>query len=139
MSWYNPVSWWIDKENLDAGNKAYEQSVKKDQPGGATYEKIEGIYGTQAADDHLKQVLDQGQTGGVLSYDEAVDQVDNSFWEGWNTAYDERTGQGKALLNAPFKVLFDIMPWYFWLIGAVALFIYLGGGVVVRKQIAKLA
>lgn len=46
-------------------------------------------------------------------------------------------GAIKETLRAPFVFAQAILPWQLWVVGAVALFIYLGGGVYLRGILAR--
>lgn len=140
MSWYNPTSWFIDKQGVEAGAAADAKldalNAKEYGVGGSNYNRIAEAEGRAAANRTLAEVMKEDAT--ALSYSDATDDVNSAFVSGLGDAYDERTGQARSVLNAPFQVLFDSVPWYFWLIGLGALFLYLGGGQVVRKHIGKL-
>jgi hypothetical protein len=43
----------------------------------------------------------------------------------------------KGVLKTPFNFLFGAIPWQLWLVAAVALFIYAGGGVFLRGILAR--
>lgn len=142
MSWYNPTSWFIDEKNVDAGAaadaKLQAMNAKDYGKGGDLYNQVAATEGTAAADANLATVLaNQATDATVASVVEAEAQVNQAFVEGLGEAYDERTGQARAVLNAPFKVLWDSVPWYFWLLGAAGLFLYLGGGVWLRRTLLK--
>ena len=138
MSWYNPATWFVDQENLDAGNRAAEKlavlNAQDYGQGGRIYERVEAERGTPAAEDNLAIVLEHGADQ-IITREEADIQVVDAFESGWNDAYNERVGQAENVLRAPFKVAFDTIPWFYWAIGAGVLFFYLGGGPWLKKQL----
>lgn len=143
MSWYNPTSWFVDKENVEAGAAADAKldalNAQDYGRGGRIYEKIEADQGTAAANSTLEEVLNNAASDATASSIEAAQEdVNEAFVTGWNEAYDKRTSQAKSVIGAPFKVLWDSLPWYVWLLAGLALFIYLGGGQVARKYVGKL-
>ena len=140
MSWYNPVSWFIDKENLEAGNAAAEKLKTLNEgaysPGGSIYEQVYAQEGQQAAEDALGQMLENSQNQ-TLSYPEAESQVNEAFGSGWSDAYKQRLDSLGEVLAAPGEAVRRVIPWYWWLIGLVVLFVYLGGMPWLKKQLAK--
>lgn len=67
----------------------------------------------------------------------ARDQVHNAFAEGWSEGADNMQGKVKKILAAPLNWTFGAIPWQLWAVGAVALFLYLGGGVYLKGILVK--
>jgi hypothetical protein len=65
------------------------------------------------------------------------DDVHAAFSEGLQEGYELTTGGIKRTLAAPFTFTFAAIPWQLWLAAAVALFIYMGGGVYLRGIIKR--
>lgn len=61
------------------------------------------------------------------SYIDVDKEIDAAFVEGAKEGYQSTTGGLKAFIAAPFKFLFEILPWQLWLAAAVALFFWMGG------------
>ena len=64
-------------------------------------------------------------------------ELNASFKEGAQEGYQNVTGGLRAALAAPFKFIFDALPWQAFVALAVALFLYLGGGVWLKGIIAR--
>lgn len=43
----------------------------------------------------------------------------------------------KGVLKTPFDFIFGALPWQLWLVAAVALFLYMGGGIFLRGLLAR--
>lgn len=99
-----------------------------------------------ALDAQLNALNDRAYADGKISADELrrrqdeqaanyIDvggQVDQAFVEGAKEGYDNTTGFIKSTIAAPFKFVWDILPWEVWLGGAVFLFVYMGGWVWIK-------
>jgi len=103
-------------------------------PGGKIYNQIAARDGQQAADKANKQVqadLASSQTGDVTG------QVSDTFNQALS---DETKGIGSAgsgFISSLLKNLFNVIPWQVWLIGGLALFVWLGGLELLRGVIHK--
>jgi hypothetical protein len=64
--------------------------------------------------------------------------INEDFNRGAAEGYSNVTGAISTGLNAPFRFLWDAVPKWLWLVALLALFLYLGGGVVIRRKVASL-
>lgn len=65
--------------------------------------------------------------------------IETTFVDSVKENADAMAGGVKGALNGVAGTLWKAFPWWLWLVAAAALFIYLGGGVVIRSRIQKLA
>lgn len=72
-----------------------------------------------------------------------VADIGDGFKEGLAEGYDNVTGDIRKGINFPFKFLWDAVPGWLWFVllvgGGVALFLYMGGGALLKGRLAKSA
>lgn len=60
-------------------------------------------------------------------------ELNKAFGEGIDEGVSNIRGTLGSIINLPFKLI----PWQAYVIGAVVLFFYFGGGVLLRRKITK--
>ena len=61
----------------------------------------------------------------------------DGFVEGAREGAEATAGAIRGSIAGPLNFLFKSIPWQLWAVGAVALFLYAGGGVYLRGILAK--
>lgn len=139
MGWFQKLIYGIDLEEEQRRGDELDRQLREMNerdygPGGRIYERIEAERGTEEADavyDQVRDNLNEGLTGDVEA------QVDDAFREGLEEGYENVTGGISNTLAAPFRFTFASIPWQLWIAAAVALFLYMGGGVWLKGLINR--
>lgn len=136
MGWFQKLVYGVDLEEeqrrqdeLDA--QLREMNERDYAPGGRIYERIEAERGTDAADDTYQDALENLDESRI---DNVEGDVNDAFREGLEEGY----GNIRDTVAAPFKIAWNILPWQVWVAAAVALFLYMGGGLWLRGILGKL-
>lgn len=90
-----------------------------------------GLISSDQADTNISKISSERE--------DVAGDLNTAFAEGAKEGYAATTGAIKTGLAAPFKFTWAILPWQVWAAGAVALFLYMGGGVYLRGIIARKA
>jgi hypothetical protein len=77
---------------------------------------------------------DQEQADNAVNVDESLN---DAFVEGAKEGYNATTGAIKTGLAAPFKFTWAILPWQVYAVAAVALFLYMGGGIYLKGLLPR--
>jgi hypothetical protein len=72
--------------------------------------------------------------GGKL---DVTGEVSQAFNESIQDSVSGAAGVVKGVIKTPFDFLFKALPWEIWLIAAVAIFFYLGGGIYLKGILAR--
>lgn len=64
-------------------------------------------------------------------------EVADAFNASIQSTVSGAAGAVNGTLKLPFQFLFKALPWQVWVLGAVLLFFYLGGGVLLRGILAR--
>jgi hypothetical protein len=138
VSWYDPRTWIGSSD----GRSQAELQAERDQldariaaQNSATYQRIQLQSGNSAANDWLAQVNDNLATQDSTPVSEAVAA---DFNAGAEEGLQNAAGVVRAGINLPARFLLSAIPWWVWIVAAGALFIYLGGGAVVRRKVSSL-
>jgi hypothetical protein len=75
---------------------------------------------------------------GVEPLTPSSDGVINAFGEGLKEGLDNVTSTTKSTLAGTVNAVFASIPWQIWVIGAIGLFIYAGGGIWLQNRLAKM-
>jgi hypothetical protein len=105
-------------------------------PGGTIYNKIAATQGTQAADAAWKNVQNDDASSAANTAN-ITGQVSDAFQTQLSS---ETSGIGStfsSFLSGLFKNAFNIIPWQVWVIGGIALFIWLGGLSLFKGSLSK--
>lgn len=92
-------------------------------PGGTIYNRTVQEKGVDAANQQYEEVNQRL----MESHIDVESEVGQAFDEGLQEGYDNITGGIKKTLKAPFQFAWASIPWQVWLLGAVLLFVYVGG------------
>lgn len=108
-------------------------------PGGKIYNQIAAEQGTQAANNAYKGVTADDNSSAAGTAD-AAGQVSDAFSTQLASETSAIGQAGSGLISGTLKNLFRVIPWQVWVIGGIALFVYLGGaGFVVRRVRGRLS
>lgn len=114
----------------DATDAALQAENAKDySPGGTVYNQIVEERGVAAANETYEIVQGHEATQHI----DVEAEVDEAFDQG----LAEGAQNIKGTIAAPFKLTWAILPWQVWLVGLVALFLYMGGGVFLKGLISR--
>lgn len=75
----------------------------------------------------------------AANYDAQPERIDETFTTAVKDNAASMASGVKSGLNAVAGTVWSAIPWWLIIVGLVALFIYLGGGMVLRSRIQKLA
>lgn len=126
LAWYNSL-FGLDEESVRAGQEADRKLAALNKRALESGKYDAGTY-AQAQ----KHLADSQLTDDTINA-----QIDDAIVEGLKEGYDNVTSSIKTVLDAPRKFLFASIPWYFWLLGAGAVFFYLGGGGLLKGVLKK--
>ncbi len=119
------------QQQIDAEQAQASQMAMNDYaPGGKTYNQIEATQGRQAADKAWQTVQGDYQSGHVGN---VTQDVANAFSDGLNQGTQNVKGFFAGLIDKAFAII----PWQAWILGIVALFIWLGGLQWLKRFIAR--
>jgi len=138
MGWFQKLIYGVDldatQSELDRTNAALASENAADYGrGGTIYRQIQAERGTAAAEQTYADVLRRAEDNQI----NVTDQVHGAFRDGYNESLGNITGGIRATLAAPFNFAIRSIPWQLWLVGLVALFIYMGGGVWLKGLINR--
>lgn len=138
MSWYDPRTWIGSSD----GRSQSELQAERDsldariaQQNSETYSRIQLQRGNTAANDWLAQVNENLATQDSTPVSESVVA---DFNAGAEEGLQNAAGVVRAGINLPARFLLSAIPWWVWIAGGVALFVYLGGGAVIRRKVSSL-
>ncbi len=128
------MSLWGDFVGWISGADSTDRSAQLDQQA-ADYNASTGYYDTltpaaaQAAQQHLADQY-------AATADQSA-QMSEAFAEGAKQGLDAEVNFVHGALDTVGGAVWKAIPWWVWLGGAIALFVYLGGGVWIRKQLTR--
>jgi hypothetical protein len=137
VPWYSPARWFLSSDDLEAGKaadrKLEELNRQAWQEGRITTEEYA-----------RRQEAIQNN-----SSDQYLLQVDGAFKEGWREG--EQTvgtvikdtvagvaGVAGSVVAAPVKGIVAGLPWWLWLLGGLAVLVYLGALPRILAELRKL-
>lgn len=138
MSWWNPVTWVGSSDGrsqaeLDAERARLDAVIAAQND--ATYNRILLQRGQSAANDYAAQVAENYAAQDNRT---AGEQVTEAAQQGLAEGYQNVTGAIRSTIAAPFRFIWDSVPWWMWILGLVVLFFYFGGSSVVRRRVSAL-
>jgi hypothetical protein len=107
-----------NEKDYGPGGVVYNQTLET-QGAAAANAQWEGVQARQAADNHP----------------DISGEVGDAFQEGLQEGFDNTTGAIKSTLAAPFRFTFAALPWQVLVLGAAALFVYMGGWRWLRNRL----
>lgn len=138
MSWWNPATWVGSSDGrsqaeLDEERARLEAVIAAQND--ATYNRILLQRGQSAANDYVAQVA---ENYAAQDNRPAGEQVTEAAQQGLAEGYGNVTGAIRSTIAAPFRFVWDSVPWWIWVMGLVGLFFYFGGSSVVRRRVSSL-
>src|ERR1044071_3845155 len=137
MSWVSDIFGGNQEQaRADALDKQLAASEADYAPGGRIYQKIAAEQGMDAADRAYALVRKHAADG--TAADAHIDtQIDKAFQDQLASEIGDVTGAVKTAATVPFKLVFKSIPWQAWLLGAGALFLYMGGGKALKDVLKR--
>ena len=65
------------------------------------------------------------------------DQMYEAAYDGLKEGADNITGAVKGPLNTAGGLVWNSIPWWVWIVGAAALFFWMGGGALLKGRLAR--
>ena len=153
MSWLPDWLTGYDAENAARAAAADAQLQKLNQAdyerGGRIYNAVADARGVAAAEQNLATVLanrdreingtDDGSYTGVGGYSEDVqrEQIQTVFQDTLDVQAGKIIGGPFAAIGSFLKSIFKAVPWWVWLLGIVAVFVWLGGAALLKGILAR--
>lgn len=127
-SWYNPATWISSSD----GQSAAELQAASDAADARLAELNQNAR-ARYGESWYAQAESNRLGGGV----DVEQQLTQAAREGVAEGYTNVTGAIRSTIAAPFKFVWDSMPWWVWAGAVVGAFFYFGGGAIIRKQLTK--
>ena len=122
MSWISRILYGVDLDEEQARGTALDEQLRQD----AADSLASGRY-DQAAYDQAMQHIDQGAITDVTG------SVTDAFYQGMGEGAANIRGTVGSAISSPFKLI----PWQLWLVVIVGLFLYMGGGSMLKGVLKK--
>jgi hypothetical protein len=131
MGWFSRTFYGVDLDEEqarqdDLDRRLREMNERDYGRGGRLYERISAERGEAAADETYQDVLDNLESSRI---DDVEAQVRDAFYEGLQ--------DGTRNIQRGFDFSFGAIPWQLWAAGAVALFLWAGGGAWLKGVFKK--
>ena len=139
MPWYNPVSWYLDSDNIAAGAAA--------DAGNAQITNSLASQGLMTQADAAAANAHYAAGAADSTIEGATAQVNDAFIEGAREGLAAELnfftnilpdGINKTL-STILKAIFKAIPWWAWIIGAAALFVWMGGLALLQGSLKRFA
>lgn len=133
MGWFQKLIYGVDLEAEQKRSDDLDAKIKAENehdygPGGPIYNQTVQDRGVAAANQQWEEVQARQKANQI----DVQAEVDDAFNTGLKEGYDNVTGGIKDTLAAPFKFTFAALPWQIWVVGLIVLFLYLGGGQMLK-------
>lgn len=139
MSWYNPFTWSATTGGIDLEAEARRTEALRAQEAEIdARRRASGRY-----DEQYWATADEQHVMESAAYDPAQYQaeVTDAAREGALEGLDAMQRGVKDTLSGAagfsLRAVFGFVPWWLWLLAGAGLFFYLGGGGIIRRQIAR--
>lgn len=122
MSWISRILYGVDLDAEQARGTALDEQLRQD----AAESLASGRY-DQAAYDQAMQHFDEGAVTDVTG------SVTDAFYQGLGEGAVNIRGTVGSAISSPFKLI----PWQLWLLAGLGLFLYMGGGSMLKGALHK--
>ena len=143
MSWYNPVTWYLDEANTKAAADAQAKNAAFTADYVARHANDQGFDATQYQADVVKNTASEQQTTGVdySSQDAAVNSSEAAVTKEFQNTISTNLKDGLNVVGgglwATLRTVLAGIPWWLFVITGAAIFLYFGGLPWLRRQFKK--
>lgn len=80
----------------------------------------------------------RGTVGYSLNWEEDPERVQDTLNQGIIDNANAMSAGLNSGLSFTLRKLLGVVPWWLWIVGAAALFVYMGGGTLLKGKLSKL-